>query len=61
MILFPQFYIENFEKRNRRGRDKDGGGLIEFLRKGVITKKLKEYETKVSQTIASEFTKVVLP
>ena len=53
---FAQFYIENFEIRNRRDRDKNGGALIEFVRKGFITKKIKEYETKVSATIASEFT-----
>ena len=49
---FPsaEFYIENFEIRNRRDRDKNGGGLIEFVRKGFITKKIKEYETKVSET-----------
>ena len=37
---FPsaQFYIENFEIRNRRDRDDNGGGLIEFVRKGFITK-----------------------
>ena len=52
---FPsaQFYIENFEIRNWRDRDKNGGGLIEVVRNGFITKKIKEYETK---TIASEFT-----
>ena len=50
---FPsvQFYIENYEIRNR-----NGGGLIELVRKGFITKKIKEYETKFSETIASEFT-----
>ena len=55
---FPsaQFYIENYEIRNRSDRDKNGGGLIEFVRKGFITKKIKEYEAKVSETIASEFT-----
>ena len=55
---FPsaQLYIKNIEIRNRRDRDKNGGGLIEFVRKGFITKKIKEYETKVSKTIASEFT-----
>ena len=38
---FPsaQFYIENFEIRNRRDRDKNGGGLIEFVKKGFISKK----------------------
>ena len=40
---FAQFYIENFEIRNRRDRDKNGGGLKEFVRKGFITKKIKEY------------------
>ena len=55
---FPsaQFYIENFEIRNWRDRDKNGGELIEFVRNGFITKKIKEYETKVRETIASEFT-----
>ena len=55
---FPsaQFYIGNLEIRNRSDRDKNGGGLIEIVRKGFITKKIKKYETKVSETIASEFT-----
>ena len=55
---FPsaQFCIENYEIRNRRYRGKIGGGLIEFVRKGFITKKIKEYETKVGETIASVFT-----
>ena len=55
---FPsaQFYIENFEIRNWRDRDKNGGELIEFVGNGFITKKIKEYETKVRETIASEFT-----
>ena len=46
---FPsaQFYIENYEIRSRKDRDKNGGGHIEFVRKGLITKKIKEYETKL--------------
>ena len=34
---FPsaQFYLENFEIRNRRYRDNNGGGLIEFVRKKI--------------------------
>ena len=39
---------------NQRNRDKNEGGLIEFVREGFITKKIKEYETKVSETITSE-------
>ena len=46
---FPsaKFYIENFEIKNRRDRNKNGGGLIEFVRKGFITKKINEYETNL--------------
>ena len=41
---FPsaQFYIENFEIRNQRARDKNRGRLIEFVRKWFITKKINE-------------------
>ena len=55
---FPsaQFNISNCEIRNRRDRDKNGGGLIEFVRKGFITKRLKDYETQICETICSEFT-----
>ena len=50
-----QFWIENFETRNWRDRDKNGSGLIEFAKNEFITRKIKENETKVSKTIASEF------
>ena len=55
---FPsaQFNISNYEIRNRRDRDKNGGGLIEFVRKGFITKRLKYYETQICENICSEFT-----
>ena len=55
---FPsaQFNIHDYEIRNRRDRDKHGGGFIEFVRKGFITKRMKEYETKLSETICTEFT-----
>ena len=48
---FPsvQFYMENFETRNRRDRDNNGGGLR------FITKKINECEIKVNETIAFEF------
>ena len=49
---FPsaQCYIENFDIRNRRDTDNNGGGVR------FIPKKIKEYEITVSETIASEFT-----
>ena len=55
---FPsaQFNIHDYEIRNRRDRDKHGGGLIEFVRKGFIRKRIKEYEAKLSEIICTEFT-----
>ena len=55
---FPsaQFKISNYEIRNRRDRDKNGDRLIEFVRKGFITKRLKDCETQICETICSEFT-----
>ena len=40
--IFPtsQFNIEGYEIRARRDRDKFGGGLIEFARRGLICKRL---------------------
>ena len=53
---FPtaQFHIDGYEVRARRDRDKHGGGLIEFVKQGLICRRLKEYETKVSESICSE-------
>ena len=53
---YAQFNISNYEIRNRRDRDKNDGGLIEFVRRCVITKRLKDYETQICGTICSEFT-----
>ena len=54
---FPaaQFYIKGYEERARRDRDKHGGGLIEFVKNGFISKRLAEYETRQSESICSEF------
>ena len=55
---FPtvQFYTKGYEVRARRDRDKHGGGLIEFVKNGFISKRLKEYKTKQSESICSELT-----
>ena len=57
---FPsaQFHIGDYEIRNLRDRNKKkrGGGLIEFVKKGIITKKLKDLETNLSETICTEIT-----
>ena len=55
---FPsaQFNLPNYEIRARRDRDKNGGGLIEFVKKGLICKKLKIFEPRKSECICSEIT-----
>ena len=51
-----QFNMSNYEIRNRRHWDKSGGGLIEFVRKSFITKRIKDYETQICENICFEFT-----
>ena len=55
---FPtaQFYIKGYEVRARRDRDKHGSGLIEFVKNGFISKRLKESEAKQGECICSELT-----
>ena len=55
---FPsaQFSIPDYEVRARRDRHKNGGGLIEFVKKGLICKRLKNFETTTSECIYSEIT-----
>ena len=55
---FPtaQFHIKGYEVRARRDRDKHEGGLMEFVKNGFFSKRLKEYETKQSKSICSAFT-----
>ena len=54
---FPstQFNKSNYEIRDQRDRDKNGGGLIKFVRKDFITKRLKDYKAQICETICSEF------
>ena len=55
---FPsaQYAIENYEVRDRRGRDGHGGGLIEFVKRGIIFKRVMQFETVISESFCSEFT-----
>ena len=55
---FPsaRFHRNGYEVRAWRDRDKSGGGLIDFVRKGLIFKRLKKLELKFSEVICSEFT-----
>ena len=51
-----QFNLKEFDITVRRDSDKDGGGLIEFLRKGLVSQRLNENEPKSSEYICSEIT-----
>ena len=52
---FPsaQFHIGDYKIRTLRDRDKSGGGLIEFVEKGIINKFT---ETNLGETICTEIT-----
>ena len=51
-----QFDVEGYEIRASRDRDKYGGGLTEFVRRGLIYKRLREYEPKHNECLCSELT-----
>ena len=55
---FPstQFSLSNYEIRARRDRYKNGGGLTEFVKKGVISKRLKNSEPRKREYICSVIT-----
>ena len=55
---FPsaQFHIGDYEIRNRRYIGKFGSGVIEFVKKGIITKRLEDLETNLSETVCTEIT-----
>ena len=51
-----RFNVGGYEIRARRDRDKCGGGLIEFARRGLICKRWRDYEPKYSECLCSELT-----
>ena len=55
---FPnaQFLLQNYEIRNRKDRNSHGGGLIEYVRKGIICKEIVQSELDGHEIISSEVT-----
>ena len=53
---FPsaQSDMSGYEIRARRDRNGMGGGIIEYVRREVICKRLKDFETTISESICSE-------
>ena len=55
---FPnaQYTLDSHEIRARRNRNKFGGGVIEYVRKCLICKRIVKYEVKYSECTCSEIT-----
>ena len=53
---FPnaQFNLDGYEIRARRDRDKNGGSLNVFVRRGIICKRISDFELNFSECICSE-------
>ena len=53
---FPSAQFDRSSCEIRAGRDRDGmgGGIIDYVRRGVICKRLKDFETTISESICSE-------
>ena len=57
---FPnaQFNLDGDKIRARRDRDKNGGGLIVLVRKGIISKRNSDFELSFSECICSELNNI---
>ena len=55
---FPnaQFNLDGYELGARRDRYKNGGGLIMFVKRGIICKRISDFELSFSECICSELT-----
>ena len=55
---FPnaQFNLDGYEITAGLDRDKNGGGLIVFVRRGIICKRISDFELSFSECICSELT-----
>jgi exonuclease III len=53
---FPtsQFLINEYNELTRCDRSAHGGGLIEYIRSGIVRKRLKNFELKSFESICSE-------
>ena len=51
-----QIELENTRKYLNEDRDKHGGGIIEYVKKGIVCRLIKQLETKNSEVICSELT-----
>ena len=52
----PQFYLENYYEPTRDDKSTNSGDIIEYIRKGVVRKRIPELELKSFERITSELT-----
>ena len=55
-FLTAQINVEGYEIRARLDRDKYDEGLIEFVRRGLICKRLRDHQPKHNESLYSELT-----
>ena len=55
-FLNSQFLKDNYFEPTRKDKTKNSGGIIEYIRKGIIRKRLESLELKEFESIASEIT-----
>ena len=51
-----QFLLNDYQEPTRKDFKSNSGGIIEFVKKGVIRKRLKDFELKTFESITSEIT-----
>jgi len=55
-FLDPQFFIDNYYKPTRKDFNSSSGGLMEYVKIGVLRKSLKDLELQTFKSICSELT-----
>ena len=50
----PQFFMENYYEPTRKDFNLNSGGLIEYIKKGIIRKRLPDFELPTFESITSE-------
>ena len=55
-FLNAQFNLDGYEIRAWKDRNKFGGDLLEYVRKGFICKRIAKHESKFNECICSEIT-----
>ena len=51
-----QFFLQDYFEPTRKDNTRHSGGIIEFVRKGIVRKRLVDFELKEFESIASEIT-----